>query len=347
MPFVLNDKIRALTPYDPIEGVFPIRLDANESPLPVREAELNAMLEAVKRVNPRRYPDHKAEALCAAAADYYNTDPALLTAWNGLDEAILLLSTAFLGKGNTLLCYALDFSMYHFYSYLSGAACMKLPKREDFSIDVDATLKALWEHRPAMFLFSNPCNPTSLVLTREDVRRIIRAADEAGTLVALDEAYMTFSDQSLIGEVLQYPNLVILRTMSKAAGLAGLRLGFTIANPEITRAMHSVKPPYNVGALTQAVGQAALCQPERLRQDAAYIRASCDALSHGLRALGFDVAGDAANFCFVANAAQCFEPLKAKGIVVRKFGAHLRITAGLPEENAALLETLKECRERG
>jgi len=343
MPFELNEKIRNLVPYDPIAGAYPVRLDANESCLPVGEEERAALLEVAQGINLRRYPDHEARHLCQAAAAYYGTRPALLTAWNGTDEAILLLCTAFLGRGTALLSYALDFSMYHFNAYLTGADVIKLPKNEDFSIDVEGAIAALQQHKPEMFIFSNPCNPTSLVLPQGEVRRIIAAARECGTLVVLDEAYMDFCDQSLIDEVDEHENLVILRTCSKAPGLAGLRLGFSLANPVLTKALHAVKSPYNVGALTQAVGEAMLLQPVRLQEGVAEIRRRTDELARGLRRLGLRVAGAAANFVFVPGAARYFEPLKERGIVVRRFGEHLRITAGNAEENAALLSNLKQC----
>ena len=342
MPFTLNDKIKNLTPYDPIAGTYPVRLDSNESFLPVGPEERAGLLAALDEANLRRYPDPDAVKLCQAAAAFYGSNPKLFTAFNGTDEALLLLCTAFLGNGKTLLCYAADFSMYGFYAYMADANVIKLPKRDDFSIDPDAAIEALHAHRPAMFLFSNPCNPTSLVLPADDVRRLVLAANETGTLLALDEAYMDFSDQSLLDEIECHPNLVILRTSSKAAGLAGLRLGFSIANEAITRALHAVKSPYNVGALTQAIGTALFSQPYRLTLGIEAIRRSTDALSAGLRGLGLHVIGDAAYFVFVRWAGHYFEPLKARGIIVRRFGENLRVTSGSQEENAALLDALKE-----
>ena len=344
MPFTLNDKIKNLTPYDPVEGDYPIRLDANESFLPIGEEERGGILRAAREVDLRRYPDHKATKLCQAAGAWYWVKPGLLTAWNGTDEAILLLCSAFLGKGKTLLSFALDFSMYHFYAYVSGADCVKLPKRDDFSIDVDIVIAALQEHKPAMLLFSNPCNPTSLVLPREEVLRIVETAQETGALAVVDEAYMDFCDQSLLDDIERFDNLVILRTCSKAPGLAGLRLVFSAANETITKALHAVKSPYNVGALTQAVGTALLCQPLRLQEGVQEIRRRTDELSRALKALGLPVMGDAANFIFVRDAAGAFGYLKERGIIVRKFGEHLRITAGNAEENAALVEALKSWR---
>ncbi len=342
MPFELNEKLRNLTPYDPIMGYYPIRLDANESYLPIESQERNAIARAVKHVDLRRYPDPEAAKLCQSAAAYYGTKPTLLTAWNGTDEAILLLCNAFLGKGNTLLSFALDFSMYHFNAYLTGAHCIKLPKTADFKIDVDALIAALQAYKPTMLLFSNPCNPTSLLLPAGDVTRIVAAGEEHGTLVVVDEAYMDFCDQSLLGEVERFSNLVILRTCSKAIGLAGLRLGFTAANPTLTRVLRSVKSPYNLNAITQAVGEQIFRQPLRLQEHARQIRKSTDTLSRALQGLGMQVAGDAANFIFLKNSAGAFEFLKARGIITRKFGAHLRITSGTQDENVALLCNMKK-----
>ena len=342
MPFTLNEKIKNLVPYDPIEGDYPIRLDANESFLPIGEEEREAIVRTAQEVDLRRYPDHGAVKLCQAAGAWYGVKPRLLTAWNGTDEAILLLCSAFLGKGETLLSFAVDFSMYHFNAYLSGAECVKLPKRDDFSIDVDLVIAALREHKPAMLLFSNPCNPTSLVLPREEVLHIVEAAQETGTLAVVDEAYMDFCGQSLLDDIGCFDNLVILRTCSKAQGLAGLRLGFTAANETITRALRAVKSPYNVGALTQAVGTALLCQPLRLQEGVQEIRRRTDELSQALKSLGLPVMGDAANFVFVRDAAGAFGYLKDRGIITRKFGEHLRITSGSAQENGALISNLEQ-----
>ena len=342
MPFELNEKIKNLMPYDPIAGEYPIRLDANESFLPTSEEERAAIVRAAQEIDLRRYPDHEAKALCLAAGVYYCVKPSLLTAWNGTDEALLLLCGAFLGKGETLLCFETDFSMYHFYAYLSGAQCVKLTKREDFSIDVDLVIASLREHRPAMLLFSNPCNPTSLALLRKDTLRIVEAAWETGTLAVVDEAYMDFCDQSLLDSIEKYDNLVILRTCSKAQGLAGLRLGFSAANETVTRALRAVKSPYNVGALTQAVGLALLRQPMRLQESIKALRRQTDALSVALKELGLPVIGDAANFVFLTGVGDAFEYLKERGIIVRRFGENLRITAGSEEENRALIANLEQ-----
>jgi histidinol-phosphate aminotransferase len=257
----------------------------------------------------------------------------------------MLLCTAFLQAGDTFLCFEHDFSMYAFYAHLGGANVQKRPKRADFSIDVDAAVEALQTLRPAMLIFSNPCNPTSLVISKANVRRLITANPE--TLVVLDEAYMEFADESLLDEIGNFANLIILRTCSKAVGLAGLRLGFAVANKPIRDALHAIKSPYNVNALAQAIGTALLSQVDALRQGTAEIVAQTRELSLGLRLMeqrfpAIQIIGDSANFVFLAlndpfSAPDAFAFLKGEGIVVRCFGERLRVTAGSKCENKAFL----------
>ena len=132
-------------------------------------------------------------------------------------------------------------------------------KRQDLTIDVDEVIAKAQAENVKMIVFSNPCNPTSLGLPREEVRRLIRSVD---ALVVLDEAYMDFWDQSLLGEVEDYDNLIILRTCSKAIGAAALRLGFAVAAPRLTRVLRAVKSPYNVNSLSQAIGTLVLGERE-------------------------------------------------------------------------------------
>jgi histidinol-phosphate aminotransferase len=344
--FRLHKKIASLTPYEPLTGDFRVRLDANESFLPMPCVSEETIQNAVRGADLRRYPDPNASELCAAANAYYNVKPNCITAFNGTDEALFLLGTSFLGAGETFLCCTPDFSMYAFYAHLGGAKVVKIPHKRDFRMDVEAVVTALQKEKPTVFAFSNPCNPTSLVLERGNVRRILAANPE--TLVVLDEAYMEFSDQSLLCEIDRYENLVILRTASKAVGLAGLRLGFAIANPKITAAFHAAKSPYNVGLLPQRIGTAILSDGAALRAGTKKIRESTDCLAAGLREIAaaaprLRVVGADANFVFVTleDAAAAFAYLKAQGIAVRCFNASLRITAGSADENEMLLAALR------
>ena len=344
MAYTMNKKLQGLTPYDPGAGDYPVRLDANESFLTPPGWLREKIATALAAVPYNRYPDPKAAELCAAFADYYGIDPAFVTAGNGLDEVLFILATCFTEAGNTLCTVRPDFSMYQFYGHLGECRAAVYDKGESNAIDPDALIAFCQAEKADMLLFSNPCNPTSLGLPREDVRKIVR---EAGCLVVLDEAYMDFSDQSLIGEANEYDNLILLRTCSKMLGLAGLRLGFLVANETITAGFRAAKSPYNVNALSQAAGTAVLREKDYLDDCRRRVIASRDALYTALlpvcAAKGWRMDKPETNFVFVRpkDSLSVYEGLKTAGILVRRMGDYLRITAGSEAENARLAEAIR------
>lgn len=338
----LPSKIGDLTPYEPASGSFRIRLDANESFLPPAADVWSA---AAERTVLNRYPDSLADELCGRFAAFYGIDKKFVTAGNGSDELISIIANCFLNKGSRVMTLEPDFSMYKIYAALAECEVCSVPKSGDLSIDADAVVRELCNSVYGMLIFSNPCNPTSLGLRREDVRRIIECSD---TLVVLDEAYMDFWDQSLLAEAGSYDNLIILRTCSKMMGMAALRVGFAVAGEKITSALRSVKSPYNVNSLSQAVAAEVLSHPDILRDNLRSILESRDALYAALsvicREKGYFICEPVTNFVFFRpdNAAAVFEGLKSKGILVRHMGEYLRITAGTSKENSELLAALRE-----
>lgn len=344
--YQLNSKIKDLKPYEPLEGDYRIRLDANESFLSLPTNVMSRMMDAFAYTAFNRYPDPLAVDVCRMFAQYHKIRPENVTAGNGSDELISVLMTAFLMKGDTVLTLSPDFSMYRFYSSLVEVRCVDVVKKSDLTIDVDELISVSNQTGAKMILFSNPCNPTSVGLTREQVRKIIRSVS---ALVVLDEAYMDFWDQSLIQEAEQYDNLVVLRTCSKAFGLAALRLGFAVANQTITAALRAVKSPYNVNSATQNAAAAVLSYPKQLERAIEKIVDSRIALSQGLQQLlkkkpgRFVLYPSCTNFVLIrlADARAVYEKLLSEGIAVRLMGDTMRITAGSPAENAELLTVLE------
>ena len=347
MAYSINEKIRELKPYNPIEGNYRIRLDANESFLTPPPEILRKIKDAAAAVEFNRYPDPYAQALCAAFAGYYGVDPENVAAGNGSDELISILAEAFLMKGEAILTLSPDFSMYRFYGSLDESKCCEFQKNSDFTVNVDALIRMVKDCRARMLIFSNPCNPTSLGLCREEVRRLIRSVD---CLVVLDEAYMDFWNQSLLGEVNEYDNLVILRTCSKAAGMAGIRLGFAVACQKLIRLLKAVKSPYNVNSVTQKIGTIVLSEKEWLTSCTKKIMESKEYL-YGLvkkyqleSKNDFFVPESVTNFvtiCF-PEANEVFHALLKKGIAVRCFNGFLRITAGTREEDDEFFQAFRE-----
>lgn len=349
--YELNEKVKNLEPYSPISGTYRIRLDANESCFDAPADFRAALAEQLATAAFNRYPDPSAGALCEAFAAYYGIDARYVTAGNGSDELISIIMNAFLMRGERMMTLAPDFSMYRFYASLAEADCVVFPKGEALTVDVDAVIEACRKEQIRLLVFSNPCNPTSLGLRREAVRRLIRSVD---ALVVLDEAYMDFWDQTLLPEAQDYENLILLRTCSKAFGMAALRLGFAVANDKLTRVIRAVKSPYNLNTVSQAAGVLAYRQGEaakeaalRLIQSRASLYAECKTMETQFPGRLY-VFESVTNFILIRTreAREIYTALLEMGIAVRLLDGYLRITAGTEEENAALLSALRAILQR-
>lgn len=344
--YQLNEKIKDLKPYDPIQGSYRVRLDANESFLPLPQALVEEAKAAVERTAFNRYPDPAARELCQAFAACYGVQPQQVVAGNGSDELITVLFEAFLEKGDAFATVEPDFSMYAFNGHLHEARHVAIPKGKDLRLDVEAVAAACQQEQVKLLIFSNPCNPTSLVCGREEMRKLIDCLPD--TLVVLDEAYMDFSDQSLLGEVEDHPNLLVLRTCSKAFGMAALRLGFAVCGKTLAGALRAVKSPYNVNSLSQAVGTAVLRRKGELDRALETILRSRDQLYAGLRKLGekypgrFRLLPGETNFAALEmeDGPELLAYLDRQGVAIRYTGGLVRVTCGAPEENKIVLEEM-------
>ncbi len=343
--YKLNSKIVDLKPYEPLKGNFKIRLDANESYLPFPKELEDEIHDGLKKIDLNRYPDSKAEKLCESFAKIYGLKTENVVAGNGSDELISILLSAFLLKGENYAVFEKDFSMYNFYGSICEANCIVIDKNADWTIDVDKTIEVCQKKNVKLLIFSNPCNPTSLGLKKDDVRRIINSLED--TLVVLDEAYMEFWTESLMDELLNYQNLVILKTCSKAFGLAGLRVGFAVSHENIVNAIKAVKSPYNLNSVSQFIANTLLERKDLLEDATEKILEQTKKLYSALK----EIAGNTVellttNTNFVVlktdKAKEMWQYLCDKGISVRNFGEFLRINAGSDEENTELLRVIEE-----
>src|SRR3990172_907256 len=224
-----------------------IKLDAMESPYTLPEELRRELADALASVELNRYPDPEARALKTSLADYAGVPAGNLLLGNGSDEIIAMLISAFGGSPATVAYPAPTFSMYGIIARGLGQKTLELPLDNKFDIDFDATLKLLMERRPKLVFVAYPNNPTGNQFDRDKVRRII-----AGTygIVVVDEEYHSFSGESFIDKLGEFPNLVVLRTLSKI-GLAGLRVGMMAAGPDVLSEVNKVRLPYNINALSQ------------------------------------------------------------------------------------------------
>lgn len=346
--FELNEKIRDLTPYDPITGSFSVRLDANESFLPLPDDVRQELGQIASSLDYRRYPDPLAKDVCAAFGAYYGVDPACVAGGNGSDELISILMNSFLQPGDAVITALPDFSMYGFYAHLAGGREVSVQKDDSLRFPTDAVIETAKRENARMIVFSNPCNPTGQGLPKNDVRRLLQAVPE--TLVVLDEAYMDFWDESMLPEATKYDNLLILRTCSKAFGGAAVRLGFVVGPERLVRAVRAVKSPYNLNSFTQAAGTVLLSRRDAEKAAIETIKASTHALHEALCRLAEaypvleKVYDTCCNFVLIRTGAAdtLHRGLLQKGIAVRRFPGYLRITAGSEEENQAVTAALQE-----
>ncbi|MBR4941778.1 MAG: histidinol-phosphate aminotransferase family protein [Clostridia bacterium] len=342
-------KTAAIKPYgfEDASGIT-VKLDANESfvSLPQRLREKLSQIALTADYN--RYPDSVSASAVNAYSRYIGVPAENIVAGNGSDELISIVESSLMSGGDKLLCAMPDFSMYKFYSGLAELEFCQLTKKDDFSIDVSVLAQKAKELNAKAVMFSNPCSPTGLGISKEEVLELVSDRDR---LWIVDEAYMDFWDQSIAKEAINLPNVVVLRTCSKAFGLAALRLGFAISNPTITEALIKSKSPANVNYLTCEMAAAVISDSEYISGAIAEIKASSAELMENLQRLGgvcgFETVKSVANFVFAVpcqkgDAEKIQEYLKTKGVLVRRLGEMLRITAGSKAENSALFEALRE-----
>lgn len=344
--YELNGKIRGLVPYEPITGAYKIRLDANECPLNYPPEITAQIKQAIDSIDFNRYPDPLATAVVEEFARYYDINPQLVTAGNGSDELIFLIEAAFMKKGDKMLAVSPDFSMYGFYSSICEVECETFIKDDNLQIDIDALIKRINDEGISLVILSNPCNPTGQGITAAEARRLISCVN---ALVVLDEAYMDFWDQSLINEVENYSNLIILRTASKSVGSAALRLGFAVSNKTISTAVKAVKSPYNVNSISQAAGSIIYKNKEYLLNRQKTIVKNRERLYNSLSEISseiddFKVYDSKANFIFIKTSfgKDLWEYLKAQSIVIRYMGDYIRISVGNGEEIDEVIRCIKE-----
>lgn len=344
---ILRPEILALSAYHVPPSAGLIKLDAMENPygLPPELAAEVGELASAAALN--RYPDAAALELKAELRRFFALpEGTALMLGNGSDELIQVVALACARRGATLLTVEPTFVMFRMIAVFAGMDYAAVPLAEGFALDEAATLAAIRERRPAVIFLAYPNNPTGNLFDRDALERIVAAAPG---LVVVDEAYHAFAGATTLDWLGRFPNLLVMRTLSKL-GLAGLRLGALMGAPAWIDQLEKVRLPYNVNVLTQAVTAALLRRSGVLLEQAAAIRREREELARALAALpGVAVYPSQANFLLfrVAGAADVFQRLKDQGVLIKNLsGSHprlaecLRVTVGTPEENRAFLAAL-------
>ena len=368
----LRPDLEGEAPYGAPEIDVPVRLNVNENPYPpstaVIESIANAVARAARGLN--RYPERDFPRLREALADYLEAEsgvhltPEQIWAANGSNEVMLHVLQAFGGPGRTCLTFTPTYSMYPEYARDTLTDYVTRPRREDFTLDVETAVAAISELRPAVVILASPNNPTGTALPLEDIDRILEAARGHGPMlgaeigsparagdcvVVIDEAYAEFrrpgvpSALELLGPA--HPHLAVTRTMSKAFGAAGLRLGYLAADRALVDALRVVRLPYHLSAVTQAAALAALSHRDELMTQVASLRDERDALVAWLRGRGLTAHESDANFVLFGpfpDRESVWQALLDAGILIRVVGPEgfLRASIGTPEEMERLRSAL-------
>jgi histidinol-phosphate aminotransferase len=354
LSLLLCPELAGLHSYLPDLRSYAIRLDANEAP-PLLDAEVRAQLaQAATEVAWERYPDPTYCTLRQAIAARVGVPVEEIQVGAGSDEIIALLTTALSRPRSagpvTVLTTSPTFVMYRQHAMARGQRVVEVPLDDDWDLASAAWDEAIAATPPNLIFIASPNNPTGNLMSLDRLERLIERAAQA--LVVIDEAYIDYSSRDQLQLYRRYPNVAIMRTLSKI-GFAALRVGYVLAKPELAAALDKVRSPYNLPAVSQRLATLALS--EHAAAIAAMVRiviSERERVAGELRALGMHVGPSEANFLWISTpmpAAEAQSQLGQRGILVRSFHpkggrlAHqLRVTVGTPEENDRFLAAMRE-----
>lgn len=342
-----SELVRGLEPYVPGEQPRDkkyIKLNTNENPY----GPSPKVLEAIKSASDdtlRLYPDPTCEMLLDAAADYYQVGKECIFAGNGSDEVLAFSFMSFFNPDKPILLNDITYSFYPVYAALFNIKYKFVELDDDFSIPVEKLY-----HSEGGLIIANPNAPTGRYLTIEEVRSIME--NNPLNVVIIDEAYIEFGGKSVVPLTMEYPNLLVIQTMSKSHALAGMRIGFAIGNSDLIEAMNRVKNSFNsytLDRLAIIAGTEALKDEDYYRQTWEKIISTRERVCSKLAEAGFEIVASQANFIFISHpkaaAKDIFSELRDKGILVRYFNKPridncLRVSIGTDVEMDAFIEAV-------
>ena len=338
--------VERMRPYHPpLEGrTNKLRLDFNENPIGCSPAVRRALAK-LSAASISAYPEQ--ETVRRKAARYFGVRPEELLLTNGTDEALSLVVNTFVELGDRVLFVEPTYAMYRFYSELAGARVIAPRYDAEMRFPWNDVLAEL-RKSPRVFFLPNPNSPTGNLLSQGELQRILKAARR--TMVVIDEAYFEFSGVTVIPWIRRHKNLIVTRTFSKTAGMAGLRLGCIFANPELAATMRKAQSPYPVNVAALAAAEAAMRDRGFLARTVREVRRGRRELERGLARLGVKSFPSAGNFLLVyfgARSKQIVAALERKGILIRDRSSdfdgegYVRVTLGTLAQTGRLLRELE------
>lgn len=346
MTRLFRPAVNAMRGYVPGEQPKPgspiLKLNSNENPYPPSPRAM-AALRSLDQERLRRYPDPFAHDFCQAVSDVLEVPADWVIVGNGSDDLLNLLIRACAEGETRQVVYPMPtYVLYRTLAELQSSRVVEVPYADNFRLPLEALVAA----EGAITLIATPNSPSGHCVPIADLRQL---AQRLPGILAIDEAYVDFADQTPLALVREFDNVIVLRTLSKGYSLAGLRLGFAIAQPSLLAGLFKVKDSYNVDAVAIAVGAAAIRDQAYKDHCAAQIRAARTQLAAALEQLSFQVWPSQTNFLLVrpagAKAETLYQQLKAQDILIRYFNQpgladKLRITVGTDKQNQALVEAI-------
>jgi histidinol-phosphate aminotransferase len=346
MKKLIKKSIMDFSSYDAKRDLTGTVLDANENFKDYFKIYKDEIMGELEKVNINRYPEFDGGRLRFDLACYAGLKSSNIIIGNGSDELISIIVNSFIDNGDIIVTASPTFSMYEIYGRIAGGKTIYIDSDENFNVNPEDIIKSANENKAKIVFICNPNNPTGTVFKEEELIKII---ENVSSLVVIDEAYYEFLGKTVIEKVNEYKNLIVLRTLSKAFGLAGARVGYGASSKEIIDILLSVKPPYNMNSLSTAYGLVFLRHRDEILKDVSKIIERREKLYRELKnAKGIKVYKSGANFILieVKDSEKIFNKLLKKDLRVRKYGSgqlknFLRITIGSEETNENLVNLIR------
>ena len=336
-----KQSVKELQPYVVNPVVCSVKLDANEG-------NKDLFKDLIKDIGDdfylNLYPDDNYTQLKEAIVNYIGCKIENISVGNGSSELLDLCVKTFVDTNELILSLDPTFSMYSIYAKIVNSRYIGAGEGNDFTINVDDVIKSIEENDPKLTIICNPNNPTGTTIKRDDVLRIVKSTDN---VVIVDEAYMEFSNESVVDEIENYDNLIVVKTMSKAFSMAGIRTGYLIANEELVKTIEKVRPPYNLNSISALLATKALKEKEKMLSYVENLKVEREKIYEKLIDMGVKAYKSGANFVFFSSKVDNLaEKLIDNDVLIRKFGGKLdnyyRVTVGSPKENEAFLNAMKK-----
>lgn len=336
-----KQSVKELQPYVVNPVVCSVKLDANEG-------NKDLFKDLIKDIGDdfylNLYPDDNYTQLKEAIVNYIGCKIENISVGNGSSELLDLCVKTFVDTNELILSLDPTFSMYSIYAKIVNSRYIGAGEGNDFIINVDDVIKSIKENDPKLTIICNPNNPTGTTIKRDDVLRIVKSTDN---VVIVDEAYMEFSNESVVDEIENYDNLIVVKTMSKAFSMAGIRTGYLIANEELVKTIEKVRPPYNLNSISALLATKALKQKDKMLSYVENLKVEREKIYEKLIDMGVKAYKSGANFVFFSSKVDNLaEKLIENDVLIRKFGGKLdnyyRVTVGSPKENEAFLNAMKK-----